>query len=116
MAIASAFSITPDELSFEYKPTIGSGAINWSGIFGLGLCSFFVGWMIVLGGEGTLFFDCNSLVLVLGMSFALLTISCGGRQAIEGVCKKNCVSGILSNSLEGIKNANYRPITGSAVS
>ncbi|WP_027672543.1 NACHT domain-containing protein [Rheinheimera baltica] len=33
-----------------------------------------------------------------------------------GVCKKNCVSGILSNSLEGIKNANYRPITGSAVS
>lgn len=32
------------------------------------------------------------------------------------VCKKICVSGILPNSLEGIKNANYRPITGSAVS
>ncbi|MDR7121542.1 hypothetical protein, partial [Rheinheimera soli] len=33
---------------------------------------------------------------------------------LSGECKKICVSGILPNSLEGIKNANYRPITGSA--
>lgn len=83
MAIASAFSVTPDELSIEYKPTIGNGAINWSGILGLGLCVLFVGWMIVLAGKGTLFFDCISLVLVIGMPFALLTMTCGWKQALE---------------------------------
>ncbi|NTS76750.1 helix-turn-helix domain-containing protein [Catenovulum sp. SM1970] len=85
MAIASAFNVTPKELSAEYKTHIGSGKINWSGILGLSLCAFFIGLMIKLSGEGTLFFDCISLLLILGFSFALLVISCGIKPTIEAL-------------------------------
>lgn len=85
MAISSAFNITPNDLSSEYKSKVGTGAINWSGIFGLGLCAFLIGLMIVLPGEGTLFFDLISLILVLGFSFALLSMSCGVRPAFDAL-------------------------------
>ena len=50
-------------------------------------------------------------MIMNGLGFSSRPLSLSPREY-----KKICVSGILPNSLEGIKNANYRPITGSAVS
>lgn len=75
LAIATAFSISPGELLDNEKIEIGNGGINWGGILGVLLCVFLMMFQFDLGN--TSFFDLYSLLLVIGLSVAISSISMG---------------------------------------
>jgi len=75
LAIATAFNMSPVELMDDEKIKVGNGGINWSGIIGLMLCIALMILQFTLGNA--LFFDFVSLVLVIGLSFAMSAISMG---------------------------------------
>jgi DNA-binding XRE family transcriptional regulator/flagellar motor component MotA len=75
LAMATAFSISPGELLANEIVEIGNGGINWGGIIGILLC---VGLMIFQFDLGnTVFFDPYSLLLMMGLSIAISSISMG---------------------------------------
>ncbi|WP_052131683.1 helix-turn-helix transcriptional regulator [Vibrio coralliilyticus] len=77
MALASAFSISPSELLNEYKDSVGSGGLNLGGLLGLALVSGFVGLQFYLPPTDIMFFDLVSVLLVVAITFALSSMSCG---------------------------------------
>ena len=83
MAIASAFGLSPDELSIEYKNNIGSGSLNIGGLIGISLCVFFITIQFYLAGDKALFFDKVSILLVVGLSFALSSMTSGFKVTLE---------------------------------
>ena len=83
MALASAFGLSPDELTEEYKESIGTGSLNYGGFIGLLLCFFFLGLEFLLPGSKVIFFDFASLLLVIGLTFALSSMTSGIRMTLE---------------------------------
>jgi len=75
LAIATAFSISPGELLDGEKVEIGNGGINWGGIIGILLCILLMIFQLDLGNSS--FFDQYSLILVIGLSIAISSISMG---------------------------------------
>jgi transcriptional regulator with XRE-family HTH domain len=75
LAIATAFSISPGELLDNEKLEIGNGGINWGGCIGILLCICLMIFQFDLGN--TVFFDPYSLLLVMGLSIAISSISMG---------------------------------------
>jgi len=75
LAIATAFNISPGELLANEKVEIGNGGINWGGIIGVLVCISLMMFQFDLGN--TVFFDPYSLLLVMGLSIAISSISMG---------------------------------------
>ncbi len=75
LAIATAFNISPGELLANEKVEIGNGGINWGGINGVLVCISLMMFQFDLGN--TVFFDPYSLLLVMGLSIAISSISMG---------------------------------------
>lgn len=86
MAIASAFHVSPDELTIEFRETIGNGEINTGGIIGFLACLGLLFLSIYMTGKNTLFLDLHSLLLSLGMIFAMSSMSNGIQQTIDAIC------------------------------
>jgi transcriptional regulator with XRE-family HTH domain len=83
LAIATAFNISPGELLENEKIAIGNGGINWGGIIGLSLCISLMIFQFDLGHNA--FFDLYSLLLVLGLSIAISSISMGVDNTLKTV-------------------------------
>jgi len=83
LAIATAFSISPGELLENEAVEVGSGGINWGGIIGILLCICLMIFQFDLGN--TVFFDSYSLLLVVGLSIAISSISMGIENTITTV-------------------------------
>jgi len=75
LAIATAFNISPSELLDNEKVEIGNGGINWGGIIGVLVCISLMIFQFDLGN--TVIFDPYSLLLVMGLSIAISSISMG---------------------------------------
>ncbi len=75
LAIATAFNISPGELLANEKVEIGNGGINWGGIIGVLVCISLMMFQFDLGN--TVFFEPYSLLLVMGLSIAISSISMG---------------------------------------
>jgi len=75
LAIATAFSVSPCELLANEKVEIGNGGINWGGIIGILLSVCLMIFQFDLTNR--VFFDSYSLLLVLGLSIAISSISMG---------------------------------------
>jgi transcriptional regulator with XRE-family HTH domain len=75
LSIATAFSISPGELLANEKVEIGNGGISWGGIIGILLCACLMSFQFDLGN--TVFFDSYSLLLMVGISIAISSISMG---------------------------------------
>jgi DNA-binding XRE family transcriptional regulator len=86
MAIASAFHVSPDELLTEFKEEVGKGGLNISGIVGMLVSVGLIIWSIILAGRGALFFDAPSLLLSVGMVFALSVMSSSVKQTVDTIC------------------------------
>jgi len=83
LAIATAFSISPGELLENEAVEVGNGGINWGGIIGILLCICLMIFQFDLGN--TVFFDSYSLLLVVGLSIAISSISMGIENTITTV-------------------------------
>lgn len=84
-ALASAFSLSPNELISEYKESIGNGSLNSGGILGLFLIVGLVSIQFYLPGSNAIFFDFISLLLVCGITFSLSAMSSGLHETVEAL-------------------------------
>ncbi|TQV73700.1 helix-turn-helix transcriptional regulator [Aliikangiella marina] len=75
LAIATAFNVSPVDLMNDHDIEVGSGGINWSGVVGVLLCVALMGLQFILGGA--VYFDAVSILLVIGLPFAMSAISFG---------------------------------------
>jgi len=83
LAIATAFSISPGELLANEKVEIGNGGINWGGVIGIFLCISLMAFQFDLSNSS--FFDSYSLLLVIGLSIAISSISMGGENTLTTI-------------------------------
>ncbi len=83
LAIATAFSISPGELLDNEKVEIGNGGINWGGVIGVLLCISLMIFQFDL--SNSILFDPYSLLLVMGLSIAISSISMGMNNTLATV-------------------------------
>ena len=83
MAIASAFSISPNELQSEYNEKIGDGKVKYAGIIGSVILLLVLWAALWIGGEVSYIVDLPSLFIVLLIPFGLSLISNGFSQTMN---------------------------------
>ncbi|WP_286269223.1 helix-turn-helix domain-containing protein [Thalassotalea hakodatensis] len=81
LSIATAFNIPPSELLDDKEVKVGNGGVNWGGITGILLCLALMLLQFKLGSAP--YFDLVSLLLVIGLPFAMSSLSLGLRNSIS---------------------------------
>lgn len=85
MALASAFVVTPVELTDEKAHQIGSGKLQWSSIIGLVVCITLGVMALELGGGLVMAIDTPSLLIAILFPIGLSLISNGSSQTIKAI-------------------------------
>lgn len=101
LAIATAFNIPPSELLQDEDVEVGHGGINWGGVTGIFLVLFLMFIQFYL--PGTPFFEPYSLLLVLGLPFAMSCMSNGLDKSISTIAMLRWVLLLPKNEV-GLQN------------